>query len=58
MSTELDKRRTASKGWVTRVTNSISNLLDQPEVNVVKLLELMEELEKRLTSFDTVQSEK
>ena len=58
MSSELQKRRTSCKGWVTRVSNSMKDYLNKETVpDKVKLSEMLTDLDKRLVSLDMVQGE-
>ena len=58
MSSELQKRRTSCKGWVTRVSNSMKDYLNTETVpDKVKLSEMLTDLDKRIVSLDMVQGE-
>ena len=47
----------ASKGWVVRATKSLNELLEKPDITVVALNDAIDEFDKRLASFDDIQSE-
>ena len=54
MSSELQKRRTSCKGWVTRVSNSMKDYLTTETVpDKVKLSEMLTNLDKRLVSLQS-----
>ena len=56
MSSELQKRRTSCKGWVTCVSNSLKDYIDkEPVLDKVKLSQKLTDLDKHLVSLDMVQ---
>ena len=57
MSRNPELRLIASKGWVVRATKSLNELLEKPDITVVALNDAIDELDKRLASFDDIQSE-
>ena len=56
----LERKRLACKGWATRTANSVINLLARtPEtVNMIKLSQLLTELDTKLANLYAVQSDK
>ena len=57
MSRNPELRLIASKGWVVRATKSLNELLEKPDITVVALNDAIDEFDKRLASFDDIQSE-
>ena len=57
MSRNPGLRLIASKGWVVRATKSLNELLEKPDITVVALNHAIDEFDKRLASFDDIQSE-
>ena len=57
MSRYPEQRLIASKGWVVRATKSLNELLEKPDITVVALNDAIDEFDKRLASFDDIQSE-
>ena len=57
MSRNPELRLIASKGWVVRATKSLNELLEKPDITVVALNHAIDEFDKRLASFDDIQSE-
>ena len=57
MSRNPELRLIASKGWVVGATKSLNELLEKPDITVVALNDAIGEFDKRLTSFDYIQSE-
>ena len=57
MSRNPELRLIASKGWVVRATKSLNELLEKPDITVVTFNDAIDEFDKRLASFDDIQSE-
>ena len=57
MSRNPELRLIASKGLVVRATKSLNELLEKPDITVVALNDNIDEFDKRLASFDDIQSE-
>ena len=57
MSRNPELRLIASKGWVVRATKSLNELLKKPDITVVALNDAIDEFDKRLASFDDIQSQ-
>ena len=57
MASELERKRTASKGWATRSANSLKDYLPRDDITKVKLGELISDFDKRLEALDCVQTQ-
>ena len=55
---KLKSSRVAARGWVTRSSKSLLALLDKPksDVSCLELEDAIEELDKRLSTLDDIQS--
>ena len=54
---EVAKKRTAARGWLTRAKNSLGGILEKIPVDKFALLDAVDEFDKRLQAFDEFQSE-
>ena len=57
MASELERKRTACKGWATRSANSLKDYLQRDDITKVKLGELISDFDKRLEALDCVQTQ-
>ena len=57
MASELERKRTACKGWATRSANSLKDYLQRDDISKVKLGELISDFDKRLEALDCVQTQ-
>ena len=57
MASELERKRTACKGWATRSANSSKDYLQRDDITKVKLGELISDFDKRLEALDCVQTQ-
>ncbi len=51
------KQRTAARGWVTRQSNALKALLDQPSISEFELRSAIETFDRRLSTLDERQAE-
>ena len=54
--TKFFKARTGARGWVTRASNALRDVVAQPEVDPVDLQDAVDEFDKRLAALDEVQA--
>lgn len=54
---QLERRRAAARGWTTRASKALQDLLANPDVTRVQLEDAVEEFDRRLATLDTVQAE-
>ena len=54
---QLERRRAAARGWTTRASKTLQDLLADPDVSKVQLEDAVDEFDKRLAALDTVQAE-
>ena len=52
---KLEKTRVAAKGWATRASQSLQELLDKPGVEKLELEDGIDEFDKRLAGLDAAQ---
>lgn len=57
MASELLRRRTAARGWLTRARRSLAEVFDSDDVDRSVLGDAVEEFDRRLSTLDEVQSE-
>ena len=57
MSDELNRKRAACKGWVTRACGNIEKAVGDPHVTLTKLMAVMDDFDARLAKLDEVQDE-
>ena len=57
MASELERKRTACKGWATHSANSLKDYLQRDDITKVKLGELISDFDKRLEALDCVQTQ-
>ena len=53
---KLRKSRSAARGWVTRASKALMEVLNNPELTKVELQDAMDDFDKRLATLDEVQS--
>ena len=54
--TKFVKARTGARGWVTRASKALRDVVAQPEVDPVDLQDAVDEFDKRLAALDEVQA--
>ena len=54
---KLTKSRTAARGWVTRASHAMTNILATDPVDQVELTDAVDEYDKRLKNLDSVQED-
>ena len=57
MSDELNRKRAACKGWVTRACGNIEKAVGDPNVTLTKLMAVMDDFDARLAKLDEVHDE-
>ena len=57
MSDELNRKRAACKGWVTRACRNIEKAVGDPNVTLTKLMAVMDDFDARLVKLDEVQDQ-
>lgn len=55
--TAVRRRRVAAKGWITRISKQLEDLLDSGDLNVTELEEAITDFEDKLRTLDEVQNE-
>ncbi|KAK3889708.1 hypothetical protein Pcinc_006274 [Petrolisthes cinctipes] len=50
------ERRAANRGWVTRTSNALADLVAKPDVTTLELEDAIEEFDRRLAALDDTQS--
>ena len=56
-SEQLERKRAAARGWTTRASSALRDLLSDSKVTRVQLEDAVQEFDKRLTTLDNVQTE-
>ncbi len=51
------RQRTNARGWVTRQSNALKALLDQPSISKFELRSAIETFDRRLSTLDERQAE-
>ncbi|XP_042892723.1 uncharacterized protein LOC122266866 [Penaeus japonicus] len=54
---KINKARCACKGWLTRASEAIGDILAKPDVTLIELEHAIKQYDKRLEKFDEVQEE-
>ncbi|XP_042874774.1 uncharacterized protein LOC122254950 [Penaeus japonicus] len=54
---KIKKARCACKGWLTRASEAIGDILAKPDVTLIELEHAIKQYDKRLEKFDEVQEE-
>ncbi len=54
---EAAKKRTAARGWVTRQSSALKDLLDKPSTSEFELRSAIETFDRRLSTLDERQGE-
>ena len=54
---QLERRRSASKGWATRTSKSLRTLLTKDDVSKEEVTDALQDLEKRVDALDAAQTE-
>ncbi|KAK3873849.1 hypothetical protein Pcinc_021180 [Petrolisthes cinctipes] len=53
---QMERRRAANRGWVTRTSNALADLVAKPDVTTLELEDAIEEFDRRLAALDDTQS--
>ena len=53
---EAKRKRTAARGWLTRVETQLIDTINNPDASLIKILDSVQEFENRLHNLDESQA--